>query len=143
MFEETNPNSPATIFLVEEDGDTRTHLTHNLRRRGYRLLVAADLKDAFEWMSGQSPIHADLVLIDLIGKSVEEALSIGQRLRSHAKYDGHTPLVVLPEKIPQELEGRDDKVNGNDWVCYYEDSAQLHKLLDSLLDKTPRGVEIS
>lgn len=136
MSEEINSNTPTTIFLVQDDDDARPHFTHNLRQRGYRLLVAADLKDAFEWMSGESTINAELVLIDLVGKSPAEALSIGQRLRSHAKYDGQTPLVVLPEKIPKELEGTDEKVNGNDWVCYYEDSNQLHRLLARLLDKS-------
>ena len=136
MSEETNSHIPATIFLVEDDDDTRLDLTHNLRQRGYRLLVAAGLKDAYEWMSGESPIHADLVLINLAGRSSEEALSIGQRLRSHAKYDGHTPLVVLPDKIPKGLEGRDEKVNGSDWVCYHEDSEQLQRLLARLLNNS-------
>lgn len=136
MSDKTHPNTTATIFLVEEDDDTRPHLTHNLRQCGYRLLVAADLKDAFKLISGESPINADLVLIDLVGRSTEEALSIGQRLRSHAKYDGHTPLVVLPDKIPKGLEGRDEKVNGNDWVCYHEDSEQLQMLLAHLLNNS-------
>ena len=35
-------------------------------------------------------IHADLVLVDLLGKLAEEALTIGRRLREHCKYDGHT-----------------------------------------------------
>ena len=136
MSDKTNSNTTATIFLVEEDDDTRPYLTHNLRQRGYRLLVAADLKDAFEWMSGESPINADLVLINLVGRSPEEVLSIGQTLRSHAKYDGHTPLVVLPDKVPKELEGRDEQVNGNDWVCYYEEPAQLQSLIARLLNKS-------
>ena len=122
-----------TIFVVEEDNNARPSLTKNLRQFGYRLLVAADVEDAIEWVSGSAYIHADLLLIDLIGKLPEEALIMGRRLRERAKYDGQTPLVVMPEKISQEVEGTDDNVTGNDWICYYEDSDQLQRLLARLL----------
>ena len=124
------------ILLVEEDDDARPSLTSNLRRNGYRLLVAADLEDAREWVGTEGRIHADLVLINLVRKTPEEALRLGRELREHARYDGDTPLVVMPEKVPAELEGRDVNVDGNDWVCYFdEDSDQLQRLLARLLNK--------
>ncbi len=43
--------SRPAIFLVEDD-DARPGLTANLRKEGYRLLVAACLVDAHEWVSG-------------------------------------------------------------------------------------------
>lgn len=134
MYEETNPPKAArpTIFLIEEDDNARPNLTNNLRQRGYRLLVAADLEDALEWVGGEGYIHADLVLINLVGKTPEETLSIGRRLREHARYDGHTPLVVMPEKVTEELAGTDDNVSGHDWICYYEDADQLQALLGRL-----------
>ena len=126
-----------TIFLIEEDDDARPSLSSHLRRNGYRLLVAADLKDAQEWVGGESYIHADLVLINLVRKTPEEALEIGRELRKYAKYDGHTPLVVMPERVPGELEGRDVNVSDNDWICYYDDdSDQLQTLLARLLNKS-------
>lgn len=137
MTEEISSHTTArpTIFLVEEDDDARPVLTANLRRHGYRLLVAAKLEDAREWVSGEGLIHADLVLINLVRKTPEEAVRLGRELRDHAKYDGHTPLVVMPEKVPEELEGRDENVSGNDWICYYdEDSDQLQRLLARLLN---------
>ncbi|HZG51861.1 MAG TPA: response regulator [Pyrinomonadaceae bacterium] len=137
MSEETNSHGDArpTIFLVEEDDDVRPILTRNLRRHGYRLLVAADLEDAHEWVSGESPINADLVLINLVRKTPEEAVKLGRALREQAKYDGHTPLVVMPEHVPGELAGKVVNVSGNDWVCYYdEDSNQLRTLLARLLN---------
>jgi hypothetical protein len=88
-----------------------------------------------EWTSGNGYIHADLVLVDLLGKLPEEALTIGRRLREHCKYDGHTPLVVMPEKVPQDLQGTDEKVNDLEWICYYEDIEQLKRLLARLLNK--------
>jgi len=126
-------NSRHTIFVVEDDDNARRSLTKNLRQLGYRLLVAADLEDAFEWVSGSEYIHADLLLMDLAGKRPEESLSIGRRLREHCKYDGPTPLVIMPEKVPAHLEGTDEKVNNLEWICYYEDVDQLRHLLARLL----------
>lgn len=132
----TQGKARPTIFLVEEDDDARPSLTANLRSQGYRVLVAAGLEDAHEWVSGESPINADLVLINLVRKTPEESVRLGRELREHAKYDGHTPLVVMPEKVPRELEGTDVNMGGNDWVCYYdEDTPQLRTLLARLLNK--------
>ena len=128
-----NTNLRHTIFVVEDDDNARRSLAKNLREVGYRLLVSADLEDAFEW-AGSEYIHADLVLIDLSGKLPEESLSIARRLREHCKYDGHTPLVVMPEKIPNDLEGTDEKVNDLEWICYYEDIEQVKRLLARLLN---------
>lgn len=133
MHEATN--SSPTIFLVEEDNLSRRSLTKSLRELGYSVLVSADLEDAFEWTSGNGYIHADLVLVDLLGKLPEEALIIGHRLREHCKYDGHTPLIIMPEKVPQDRQGTDEKVNDLDWICYYEDIEQLKRLLARLLNK--------
>ncbi len=43
-------------------------------------------------------------------KSPEEALGVGRRVREHARYEGHTPLVVLAEKYGEESEGQDVNV---------------------------------
>ena len=137
MHENTNSSitAPPTIFLVEEDNNARPIFTKNLRECGYRLLVAADSEDAREWMAGESYIHADLVLVDLVSKSPEEALQIGREMRDHAKYDGHTPLIVMPEKFTKELEGTDVNLGENDWICYYEDAEQVYRLLVRLMKK--------
>lgn len=138
ISEETNSQSTAhpTIFLIEEDDDARPSLTMNLRKQGYRLLVAAGLEDAREWVSRVN-IKADLVLINLVDRTPEEAMRVGRELREHARYDGHTPLVVMPEKVPRELEGTDVNVSGNDWICYYDDdSNQLQRLLARLLRRS-------
>lgn len=129
---ETTNHRP-TILLVEEDNHARSSLTKSLRGLGYRLLVAADVQDAFEWMSG-TYIHADLLLINLLGKVPEETLTIARRLREHSKYDGHTPIVVMPEDIPENLQGTDEQVGDLEWVCHYEDVGQLTRLLARLFN---------
>ena len=98
-------------------------------------LVSTALADAFEWMNGNVYIHADLLLINLVGKPPEEVLGLGRGLCKHSKYDGHTPIVVMPETVPQNLEGTDRRVNELEWICYYEDAAQVQRLLARLLNK--------
>ena len=124
------------IFLIEEDDDARPSITANLRRHGYRVLVVADKEDAREWASS-GHIRADLMLVNLVRVTPEEALRLGRELRDHTRCDGNIPLVVMPEKVPGELEGTDVNVSGNDWICYYnDDSDQLQTLLARLLGKS-------
>ena len=122
-----------TIFLVEEDNSARPYLTRNLRISGFRLLVVAGVEDAIEWLGGDTYIHADLLLIDLVDKLPEDALAIGRRLRAQAGYPSETPLVVMPETVAKDVEGTDENAGANDWICHYEDSDQLQRLLVRLL----------
>ena len=122
-----------TIFLVEEDNSARPYLTRNLRIFGFRVLVVADVEDAIEWLGGDTYIHADLLLIDLVGKLPADALAIGRRLRTQGRYPSETPVVVMPETVGRDVEGTDENAGANDWICHYEDSDQLQRLLVRLL----------
>jgi DNA-binding response OmpR family regulator len=121
-----------TIFLIEEDDDTRPILKRNLLSYGYRVLVALDEDDAMERVGGGNT-HADLILINLVGETLEKTLGLGRRIREHAKYDGHTPLIVMAEKYGKDVEGTDVNVSGNDWITYPEDADQLRNLLSRLI----------
>ena len=122
-----------TIFLIEEDEETRRPLVRNLRGYGYRVVVAVDEEDALERVGGGG-VDADLVLVNLVGKSAGETLSLGRRVRKHARYDGHTPLVVMPERYGKDVEGTAVNVEGNDWIFYLgEEPDQLRNLLARLL----------
>jgi DNA-binding response OmpR family regulator len=123
-----------TIFLVEEDNDTRPILKQNLKTYGYRVLLALDEEDARERL-GEGLARVDLLLVNLVGKTTDEVLQIGRRLREYAKYDGHTPLVVMAEKYGVDVEGTDVNVGGNDWVTYLEEPGQLKNLLHRLTSK--------
>jgi PleD family two-component response regulator len=124
-----------TIFLVEEDDETRRPLVSNLWAQGYRVVVAVDEEDALERAGG---VDADLVLVNLVGKPAQDALRVGRRVREHAEYDGHTPLVVMPERYDREVQGTDVNVDGNDWILYLgEEPDQLRDLLDWLLPPRP------
>jgi PleD family two-component response regulator len=128
----TEQGKQTTIFLIEEDEDTRIVLKQSLVRYGYRVSVAIDEEDALDRV-GNGLLYADVVLINLVGKSVEDALQVGRRIREHAKFDGITPLVVMAEKYGKDLEGTDVNVGGNDWIFYLgEDLDQLQNLLRRL-----------
>ena len=119
-----------TIFLIEEDDETRRPLVSNLWAQGYRVVVAVDEEDALERAGG---VAADLVLVNLVGKTAEEVLGVGRRVREHAEYDGQTPLVVMPEKYDKALEDTEANVGGSDWVFYLgEEYDQLRNLLARL-----------
>jgi PleD family two-component response regulator len=124
------------IFLVEEDDDTRPVLKSNLQSYGYRVLIAIDEEDALDRIDGIA--RADLLLINLVNKTVAEVLEIGRRLRTHARHDGFTPMVVMAEKYGPEVEGTDVNVSGNDWVTYLEEPDQLRNLLARLTSR-PEG----
>jgi DNA-binding response OmpR family regulator len=121
-----------TILLIEEDDDTRPILRHNLIKEGFRVLLALDEDDAMDRVAGEN-LNADLILINLIKKTPEEVLSIGRRIREHAKCDGQIPLVVMAEKYGKEQEGTDVNVAENDWITYLEEHDQLPNLLHRLL----------
>jgi CheY-like chemotaxis protein len=123
-----------TIFIIEEDDETRGVLVENLRRDGYRVIIALDEEDALERVEG-GHVSADLILVNLVGKPLDEALRIGRAVRTHAQFDGDTPLVVMPEKYGKEVEGTDVNVEGNDWIHYLgEESDQLKNLLARLIE---------
>src|SRR4051812_30532492 len=105
----SNANHQPTVFLIEEDDETRPLLKRNLQRDGFRVIVALDEEDALERVEG-GHTRADLVLVNLVDKHLEEVLEIGRRIRNHAKNDGHTPLIVMAEKYGEDLEGTDVNV---------------------------------
>ncbi|HJR06006.1 MAG TPA: hypothetical protein VJ842_01820 [Pyrinomonadaceae bacterium] len=132
---DTEQRNRATIFLIEEDDETRPLLRRNLTRDGFRVLMAIDEDDAISRVD-DGHLKADLVLINLVGRSVEDTLQIGRRIREHGKSDGATPLVVLADKYEKDVEGTNVNVGGNDWILYLgEDLDQLQNLLHSLLDQ--------
>jgi DNA-binding response OmpR family regulator len=128
-------NEQPTVFLIEEDDDTRPLLKHNLISYGYHVSLALDEEDARERVS-DGQLNADLILINVVSKTTEEVLNIGRRIRAHAKFDGVTPLIVMAEKYGKDVEGTDENVGGNDWILYLgEDLNQLQNLLYRLLTR--------
>jgi DNA-binding response OmpR family regulator len=121
-----------TIFLIEEDHETRGPLVRNLRSYGYHVVVAVDEEDALERVGGGG-VESDLMLVNLVGKTAEEVLRVGRRVRQHSKYNGRTSLVVMPEKYDKALEDTEVNVGGSEWVFYLgEEPDRLRDLLARL-----------
>ena len=120
-----------TILLIEEDDDARPILRHSLGREGYEMLVAVDEASALDWLTA-GRASADLILVNLVGKTAAEALEAGRRVRERNGPDGSTPLVVIAERYDEKMEGRDVRAGEREWVTYMEDSDQLHALLRRL-----------
>lgn len=136
---DSNKDTRPTVLFIGEDDDNHPLLKNNLRSQGYRVLMSFCVLDAEEWMVG-GYVHADLVLLDLVGQTTDESLVAGRGVRDHAKYNGHTPLVVMAEKYGKDVEGTDVNVGANDWVFYLgEEPGQLRKLLARLLACPTKG----
>jgi DNA-binding response OmpR family regulator len=121
-----------TIFLVEEDDETRPLLKRNLTEQGYHVIVALDEEEALERVEGGRTNYG-LLLINVVGITPEEALESARRINQRAEMDDETPIVVMAEKYGEEMEGKDMNVRGNDWITYLEDHEQLSNLIGRLL----------
>jgi DNA-binding response OmpR family regulator len=126
----------STIFLVEEDDDTRPILKRNLREQGYHVIVALDEEDALERVEGGRTVYG-LLLVNVVGVQPEEALESARRIHRRAEMDSKTPIVVIAEKYGKEMEGKNVEVDVNEFVTYPEDGAQLHELIARLVPPAP------
>lgn len=124
----------ATILLIEEDDDARPIIRQNLRRAGYDVLVAVDEASALDWLEA-GRARADLILINLVGKTTGEAFAAARRVKRLNVLDGLTPVVVIAEKYGDGLEGTDVREGEGEWVTYMEDSTQLQDLIARLTVK--------
>ena len=124
-------NKQSAILLVESDDDMRRLLTQNLRSKGYRVIVTLNEEDAIERMEGKSD-RLDLILLNQVGRSVNEYSNMGRRIHQSLTLLGSIPIVVMAEQYGADMEGRDVKVGDNEYVTYLEDGQQLLDLLHDL-----------
>ena len=121
-----------TILLVETDDETRPVLKHNLQTYGYHVVVALDVEDALERTAG-GKLQPDLILVNVVGVSNEQALRDAVLIRRSAELDGRTPAVAMAEHYGEEMEGRDVPAGENTYITYLEDAEQLEELLARLV----------
>lgn len=117
-----------TILLVEPDDTVRPILKDNLRRWGYQVIVTLDEADALQRIrTGSEPF--DLILINQFEQSLDQAITMGQRLRQGSDPFSSVPIVIMAERYGVELEGQDQQVGDKEYVTYLEDGQQLRNLL--------------
>ena len=123
--------TPPTILLVEEDDEVRPLLSQNLRNQGYHVVVALNEADAIERTKGGS-FCPDLILLNQVGRSIEEYTVMGQRICKSTGIGNHTPIIVMAERYGADMEGKDVQVDDTEYVTYLEDGQQLMNLLHRL-----------
>ena len=122
-------NKP-TIFLIDEDDDSRPSFRLNLKKKGYHVSIAIDEEDALDRVK-KGCFDADLVLMNFVRKSSEQILEIGRNICRAGKLSA--PVLVIAHKYGEDLEGKDIKVSENEYITYLEDGDQLHNLLCRLI----------
>jgi DNA-binding response OmpR family regulator len=123
--------TPPTILLVEEDDEVRPLLSQNLHNHGYHVVVALDEADAIERTKGGS-FCPDLILLNQVGRSIQEYTVMGQRICKSAGIASRTPIIVMAERYGADMEGKDVQVDEAEYVTYLEDGQQLMNLLHRL-----------
>jgi PleD family two-component response regulator len=118
------------IFLIDEDDDSRPSFRENLKGKAYHVSIAIDEEDALDRVSHQC-LKANLILMNFVCKSPERVLEIGRRISQVGKLNA--PVVIIAHKFGEDLEGKDIKVSGNEYITYLEDGEQLHDLLWRLI----------
>lgn len=123
--------TPPTILVVEEDDEVRPVLSENLRHQGYHVVVALNEADAIERTKGGS-FCPDVILLNQVGRSIQEYAVMGQRICQAAGIGDHTPIIVIAEDYGADMEGKDVQVDDTEYVTYLEDGQQLMNLLHRL-----------
>lgn len=123
--------TPPTILVVEEDDEVRPLLSQNLRNQGYHVVVALNEADAIERTKGGS-FCPDVILLNQVGRSIQEYTVMGQRICQSTGIASHTPIVVMAENYGADMEGKDVQVDDTEYITYLEDGQQLINLLHRL-----------
>ena len=90
MSRDKSAGAGPLILVVEDYDDTRTMLELTLRRRGYRVVSAADGQSGYELALRERP---DLILMD-IHMPGADGLSVTRRLRGREEVRG-VPIVAF------------------------------------------------
>jgi len=83
--------APATVLVVDDSTDTRAVLRRTLARRGYRVVEAADGREAVEAALRECP---DLILMDL-NMPVMDGLAATERIRELKERCGDVAIVAV------------------------------------------------
>lgn len=120
-----------TVFLIDEDNDSRHLLRANLKHADFKVSLAIDEEDALDRVESGC-LKADLVLINLLEKSPDEVLKVGKNIRRAGQIDA--PIVIIAQKYGEDLEGTNARFGENEYVTYLEDGEQLFDLIDCLIE---------
>lgn len=119
-----------TLLIVEDEPSTRAGMAELLERDGYRVITAADEREAMRNARLEPP---DLILVEL-GVTVPELLGVGERVRAEVETDSEIPIVAYAGRADEMVEEGDEIPMGdNQYVTMPEDFSQLEELIERLL----------
>lgn len=119
----------SSILLIEADDETRLLLAENLYYHGYHVVAALNESNALELVQGKS---IDLILLNQVGRSIQDYLTLGQRIRRMGSLPDNTIIAVMAERYVADLEGKSVQVSKTEYVLYPENGEQLISLLRCL-----------
>jgi adenylate cyclase len=116
------------ILVVDDDALNRDYLEQELEDRGYRVVAAADGREALELVAAEPP---DLILLDVVMPRMD-GIEVCRRLKD----DPETRLI--PIIIMTALTAREDRVRGvevgaDDFLTKPVDERELHGRISGAL----------
>jgi CheY-like chemotaxis protein len=127
------PKGVSTIMVVEDNEPSRDALARRLERRGYRVLVAVDGRQAVSLALASKP---DLILMDLGLPGIDGFEATGQ-LKGDAS-TRHIPIIVLSAHAMTNDRDLALAAGGDDFDTKPVRFQQLLGKIESLLTKAVR-----
>jgi two-component system response regulator VanR len=117
-----------TILVAEDWGDIRDLITLWLKGEGYRVLEAADGREAVEVARRECP---DLVIMDISMPAVD-GISAMQRIREIEELCD-VPIIACSAHSAQDWRDRELATGFSDYITKPIDFGEMKKALDRLL----------
>jgi two-component system cell cycle response regulator DivK len=118
-----------TVLVVEDNGDTRTVIRLELERWGYRVLEAANGREALELIEGLCP---DLILMDLNMPEVN-GLTTAQAIRQYGEKCAGVPIIAITAFDTYGIEEAALEAGCNAYIKKPLDMPQLERTVSGLL----------
>jgi two-component system, cell cycle response regulator DivK len=116
--------SPATILVVEDNEPSRDALARRLARRGYRVVLAVDGREAVAMGRSASP---DLILMDL-GLPGIDGWEATQQLKGDAS-TAQIPIIILSAHATTNVRDMALAAGGDDFDTK---PVRFHQLLEKI-----------
>ena len=119
----------ATVLVVEDSDDTRAIIRLELERWGYKVLEAANGREALEVVEGLRP---DLILMDLNMPEVD-GLTAAQAIRHYDEKCSGVPIVAVTAYDTFGIEEAAREAGCDAYIRKPLDMPQLEKTVSGLL----------
>ncbi len=132
-----------TILIVEDEKDIVKMLDYNLKKEGYKTLVADDGEDAIDAVNTK---HPDLILLDLMLPGMD-GLEVCKTLKAESK-TASIPIIMLTAKSQESDKVVGLELGADDYVTKPFSPRELIARIKAVLrrmkekDKLPEVVKI-